>query len=226
MKFTYYGHSCFAVETQGKNLLFDPFISPNELASDIDLATLRPDYILISHGHQDHVADVETIAKQSGAKIVSSFEVASHYGDKGFEFQPLNHGGKWRFDFGAVKYVNAIHSSSFPDGSYAGNPGGFVIWNEEGCFYYAGDTALTMDMKLIPMTCPKVNFAIMPVGDCFTMGYEDAIIASDFVESNRVIGCHYDTFGYIELDKEAAQKAFRDAGKELLLPAIGSTIEV
>ena len=100
------------------------------------------------------------------------------------------------------------------------------MWNDSGCFYFAGDTALTWDMKLIPMTCPKLDFAILPIGDNFTMGYEDAIIACDFIECNKIIGCHYDTFPYIEMDKEAAKKAFEAAGKELILPAIGETINV
>lgn len=226
MVITYYGHSCFAIATKGQTLLFDPFISPNELASEIDSQALKPDFIFISHGHQDHLADAESIASNSGATIVSNFEVATFFGNKGFPVQPLNHGGKWTFDFGTLKYVNAVHSSSFPDGSYAGNPGGFVLWNEEGCIYFAGDTALTMDMKLIPMTCPPLDLAILPIGDCFTMGYEDAALAADFIGCKQIIGCHYDTFGYIRIDHEAAQNAFREAGKELLLPIPGKSIHL
>ena len=135
----------------------------------------------------------------------------------------MNHGGKWNFDFGTCKYVNAIHTSTFPDGTNGGNSGGFVIWNEEGSFYHAGDTALTMDMKLIPMQT-KLDLAILPIGDNFTMGIDDAIIASDFVECNRVMGYHYDTFGYIEIDKEKAIQTFASKGKKLLLPEIGQSI--
>ncbi|HPH19232.1 MAG TPA: hydrolase, partial [Haliscomenobacter sp.] len=119
--------------------------------------------------------------------------------------------------FGKLKMVTAVHSSVLPDGTYAGNPGGFVITNAEGTFYIAGDTALTLDMKLIPMTCPKLDFAILPIGDNFTMGISDALIASDFIECPKIVGCHYDTFGYIKIDHPSAQKAFSAKGKELIL---------
>jgi L-ascorbate metabolism protein UlaG (beta-lactamase superfamily) len=226
MKITFYGHSSFGIETNGKNLVFDPFISPNDLAIKINIEGIPADYILVSHGHQDHVVDVETIAKRTGALVISNFEIVSWYGEKGVQGHPMNHGGKWKFDGINVRYVNAVHSSVLPDGTYGGNPGGFVVWNEEGCFYYAGDTALTMDMKLIPMICPKLDFAILPIGDNFTMSYEDAIIACDFIECDKVIGCHYDTFGYIEIDHQAAKKAFEDKGKELILLPIGESLDI
>ncbi|HMO38690.1 MAG TPA: metal-dependent hydrolase [Saprospiraceae bacterium] len=226
MKITYYGHACFGMEVKGKHLIFDPFISPNELAKSIDIQSIPADYILLSHAHGDHVADVETIVQNTGASLISNAEIITYYSQKGIEGHMMNHGGKWKFDFGIVKYTTAIHSSSFPDGSNGGNPGGFVIWNDANCFYYAGDTALTMDMKLIPMTCPRLDFAILPLGDNFTMGYEDAVIASDFIECEKIIACHFDTFGYIRIDHEEAKKAFAKRGKELILPGIGQSIEV
>ncbi len=226
MKITYYGHACFGMEVKGKHLIFDPFISPNELAKSIDIQSIPADYILLSHAHGDHVADVETIVQNTGASLISNAEIITYYSQKGIQGHMMNHGGKWKFDFGIVKYTTAIHSSSFPDGSNGGNPGGFVIWNDANCFYYAGDTALTMDMKLIPMTCPKLDFAILPLGDNFTMGYEDAVVASDFIECEKIIACHFDTFGYIRIDHEEAKKAFAKRGKELILPSIGQSIEV
>ncbi len=226
MTLTYYGQAGFGIEMNGKQLLFDPFISPNPLAKHINIEEVAADYILLTHGHQDHVVDAEGIAKRTGAKIISNYEIVSWYGGKEISGHPLNHGGKWNFDFGTVKYVNAVHSSILPDGTYGGNPGGFVLWNEEVCFYHAGDTALTMDMKLIPMTCPKLNFAILPLGDNFTMGYEDALIAADFIECDTIVGCHFDTFGYIEIDHDAAQKAFEAKGKKLILPSVGETIQL
>ncbi len=221
MKLTYFGHSCFLIEFGGKKLLFDPFISPNELAKDIDINSIEADYILLSHGHEDHVADAETIAKRTGATIIATFEIVTWYGKKGLKGHPMNTGGKWKFDFGTVKMVSAVHSSVLPDGTYAANPVGFVISNDENAFYFAGDTALTWDMKLIPMTCPKLDLAILSIGDNFTMGYEDAIIASDFIECNKIIGCHFDTFGYVKVDHEVAKTAFEAKGKELMLPVIG-----
>ncbi|UZR92413.1 metal-dependent hydrolase [Chondrinema litorale] len=225
MKLTYYGHSCFSVNLKGKEILFDPFISGNELASDVDIASLKPDYILLSHGHSDHTADAEQIAKQSGATIVSNFEVVSWFGNKGLEkVHPMNHGGSWKFDFGTVKYVNAVHSSSMPDGSYGGNPGGFIISNDEITFYFAGDTALTLDMQLIPRF-HKLDLAILPIGDNFTMNVDEAIVASDFIECNKVVGVHYDTFGYIKIDHEASIEKFANASKELFLPKIGESLD-
>ncbi len=227
MKITYYGQSCFAIETKGKTILTDPFITYNELANAIDVDCIHADYIAVSHGHQDHIADLESIAKRTGAKIIASFEVHAWANKLGMEnTHPMNTGGKWTFDFGTIMCVNAVHSSSFPDGSYAGPAMGFVIWNEEGCIYFAGDTALTMDMKLIPMLCPKIDISLMPIGDNFTMDVKQAVFASDFVECNKVVGCHYDTFGFIKIDKEAAQKAFEDAGKDLILLDIGKSVTV
>jgi L-ascorbate metabolism protein UlaG (beta-lactamase superfamily) len=226
MKFTFYGHACFEIETNGKKILFDPYISPNEKASHINVADINPDYILISHGHEDHVADAIEIAKNSNAKIVSNFEIISWFGANGIENgHPMNHGGSWNFDFGNVKYINAIHSSVLPDGTYGGNPGGFVISTNNKCFYYSGDTALTMDMKLIPDEF-DLDFSVFPIGDNFTMGINDSIRASEFVNCNKVIGVHYDTFGFIEIDHVKAIKSFKESGKELILLNIGESIEL
>src|SRR5262249_4853361 len=150
MKVTYYGHACFSVEVAGRNLLFDPFITGNELARSIDAKKITADYILVSHGHSDHVGDAVAIAKRTGAMLISNFEITQWAGKHGImKAHPLDHGGGHQFDFGRVKFVNAIHSSSLPDGTYAGNPGGFVVESTNGDFYYSGDTALTMDMKFI-----------------------------------------------------------------------------
>jgi len=135
----------------------------------------------------------------------------------------MNHGGSWTFDFGKVKYVAAIHSSSFPDGTYGGNPGGFVIEGEHKNIYISGDTALTMDMKLIPLRT-KLDLAILPIGSNFTMDVQDAVLAASFVECDKVLGCHYDTFGYIMVDHAAAKKTFFDAGKDLMLLEIGESL--
>ena len=226
MRLTYFGQSCFAVEANGKTLLFDPFITPNELAKHINIADIKADYILVSHGHSDHVADCVQIAKQNNATVIGSFEVVQWLNKQGVEnYHPMNHGGKWTFDFGTVKCTNAIHSSNMPDGSYGGNPMGFIISTNDKTFYYAGDTALTMDMQLVPRW-GKLDFAVLPVGDNFTMGYEDAIIAAEMIQCQNIVGVHYDTFGFIKIDHEKVKKAFADAGLTLHLTAIGSTIEI
>ncbi|WP_289057731.1 metal-dependent hydrolase [uncultured Flavobacterium sp.] len=225
MKITYYGHASLGIEVGGKHIIVDPFITGNPQAAAINLSTIKADYILLTHAHADHVLDVEAIAKNTNAVIVSNAEIASHYAKKGFNSHPMNHGGSWKFDFGKVKYVNAIHSSSFPDGSYGGNPGGFVIEGEHKNIYIAGDTALTYDMKLIPLRT-KLDLVILPIGNNFTMDVEDAIIASDFVECDKVLGYHYDTFGYIEINHEEAIRKFFDKGKDLMLLPIGDSIEL
>lgn len=221
---TYYGHSSFLVRIDHKNILFDPFISPNKLAKGIDINEISADYILITHGHQDHIADVEAIARKNAATVVANFEVATWFQEKGLEnVHPMNHGGSKEFDFGKVKYVNAIHSSTLPDGSHGGNPGGFVVTSAHGSFYFAGDTALTYDMKLIADEF-DVDFAFLPIGDNFTMGINDAIRAAEFVGTKRIIGMHYDTFPYIEINKETAKKAADKAGMDLIMLNIGKNI--
>jgi len=225
MKVTYLGHAALSVQIKDKQLLIDPFISANPLAKDIDIQTLKADYILLTHAHQDHILDVEAIAKRTKAKIVSNYEIVSHYQNLGFDGHPMNLGGSWQFDFGRLHMVNAIHTSSFPDGSYGGQPGGFVIESEEGNLYIAGDTALTMDMKLIPMFT-KLDLAVLPVGDNFTMGVEAAVMAADFLECKRILGYHYDTFGYIVIDHYKAIKLFAGHKKELILLPIGGAVEV
>jgi L-ascorbate metabolism protein UlaG (beta-lactamase superfamily) len=224
MNIKYLGQSSFLIETKGKTLLFDPMITSNPMADHINVDQIKPDYILLTHGHGDHVADAEYIAKQSGAKIISNYEVVSWYEQKGLDGHPMNLGGKWTFDFGTVKYVNAVHSSMLPDGSYGGASGGFVVYNDEVCFYVAGDTALTLDMQLIPRTCPKLDFAILPIGDNFTMGYDDAVIAAEFVQCDKIIACHFDTFGYIKVDHQAVLDAFAKASKTIVIPQIGENI--
>jgi len=225
MKITYYGHASLGIEVNGENIIVDPFISANELAKHIDVNSLKADYILVTHAHGDHILDVETIAKNTGAIIVSNYEIANHYENKGFKTHPLNHGGIWNFDFGKVKYVNAIHTSSFPDGTYGGQPGGFVIETENKNIYIAGDTALTYDMKLIPMKNP-LDLAVLPIGNNFTMDVDDAAIAAEFLNVNKVLGYHYDTFGYIKIDHESAKQKFANKNKELILLPIGESIEI
>lgn len=226
MKLTYYGHACWAVETKGKKLLFDPFITPNELASHIDINQIEADYILITHGHEDHVADVEAIAKRTGAKIVSNFEIINWFAAKGLENgHPMNIGGRWSFDFGTLTYFTAQHSSSMPDGSYGGNPGSFIVETEEGNFYHPGDTGLMEDMKLIPLLT-DLNFALLPIGDNFTMGIKQAIIAAEFIGCKEIYAMHFDTFGYILVDKEKAVEDFKKAGLSLHFIEIGKTINL
>lgn len=225
MKITYLGHASLHIEAAGRHIIVDPYISANELAAHINLEELQADYILLTHAHGDHVLDVEALAKRTGALIVSNAEIAAYYEAKGFKSHGMNHGGSWKLDFGVVRYVNAIHSSAFPDGTYGGNPGGFILISENKTIYIAGDTSLTYDMKLIPLR-HKLDLAILPIGSNYTMDVEDAIIASDFVACSKVLGYHFDTFSYIKINKEDAVRKFTDAGKELILLPVGDSIGI
>ncbi|MFT4565908.1 MAG: L-ascorbate metabolism protein UlaG (beta-lactamase superfamily) [Saprospiraceae bacterium] len=227
MKLTFYGQNTWLIETAGKQLLIDPAISMNPLAKDIiDIDAIQCDYILLTHGHGDHVADVEKIAERTEATIVANYEVASYYGGKNFKYHPMNHGGRWDFEFGQLAMVNAVHSSVLPDGTYGGNPAGFILMNEEATIYIAGDTAVTMDMQLIPRLYPKLDVALLPIGDNFTMGINDAVVAAEFIDCKKIIGCHYDTFPYIEIDHNTAVSTFKDAGMDLTLLEISESIDI
>lgn len=226
MKLTYYGHACFAVKINGKHLLFDPFITENPLAKAIDIKKVRADYILVSHAHYDHIADAVAIAKQTGATVISNYEIIGWLGKQGLtKLQPLNPGGTCAADFGRVKCVNAIHSSSFEDGAYGGTAGGFVVESPAGNFYYSGDTAVTLDMKLIS-EITRLNFAVLCIGGTLTMDAEEATRAAALLQCRDVVGVHYDTFPAIAIDHAAAKDKFQAKGLNLHLPPVGGIYAV
>jgi L-ascorbate metabolism protein UlaG (beta-lactamase superfamily) len=226
MKFTYFGHSCFLVEINGQKILFDPFITPNPLAKNIDINTIKCDFIAVSHGHADHIADTVAIAKSNNATVICAFEVYEWLAKQGLQnFRPMNTGGKWNAGGFTIKCVAAQHSGGLPDGTYGGNPMGFVVTSADKSFYYSGDTALTKDMELIPLWA-NLDFAVLPIGDNFTMDVADAVIAANFVKTSKVIGVHYNTFPYIVIDEAQAKQQFKDNGKELILINIGETINL
>lgn len=225
MNIHFYGHSAIGIEVDGINILVDPFISGNPKASHIDIQSLKADYILLTHAHYDHVMDVEAIVENTNATLISNHEIIVYYDKKGLKGHEMNAGGSWDFEFGRLKMVNAVHTSTFLDGSNGGNPVGFVLKTKDKTIYISGDTALTMDMKLIPLF-HKVDLAIFPVGGNFTMDIDEAIIASDFVECNKVLGVHYDTSELITIDHQEAINKFKDKGKELILMDIGEKIKL
>jgi L-ascorbate metabolism protein UlaG (beta-lactamase superfamily) len=226
MELTYYGHACFAVKIGGKHLLFDPFITPNPKAAHIRLDQVQADYILISHGHGDHLADAKALAERTGAQVLSNFEIIEWCGNQGFtNTLGMNHGGRYQLDVARLQYVNAIHSSVLPDGTYGGNPGGWIVESGQGNFYFSGDTALTYDMKLYGET-HRLDFAVLCIGDHFTMGPEDAARAADFLGVKTVVGVHYDTFPPIVIDHDKAKGIFAAAGKILHLIPLGESVEL
>lgn len=226
MEITYYGHSAYGIEAAGKRLIIDPFISANPKAAQIDVDSLRADYVLLTHAHYDHIIDVERIIDRTKAKLVANHEIITWYqANKQYEGHAMNQGGSWEFDFGTLKAVSAVHSSSFPDGTYGGNPLGFVLSSEGKTIYIAGDTALTWDMKIIPLF-KKLDLAILPIGGNFTMDVGEAVIAADFIQCDKIMGVHYDTMEIISVNHEDAKKKFKEKGKELVLLNVGESLGV
>jgi L-ascorbate metabolism protein UlaG (beta-lactamase superfamily) len=223
MKYTYYGQSCFLLETATKKFLFDPFISQNPLASDIDITKIEADYILVSHGHGDHVADLVTLAKQTKATVIAIPEIIGWLSKQGVEnVHPMNF-GRYKFDFGTVRMVWAAHTSGLPDGSYGGNPAGFVLELDGKQIYFAGDTGLTIEMKILAELY-QLDYAILPIGGNYTMDVDDAVIAANYINCDKIIGVHYNTFPVIAINMLGAIDSFRRSQKTLLLPKIGETI--
>ena len=212
MDLTYFGHSTFQIETNGHTLLFDPFFGDNP-HTEIDPETLDPDFVLVSHAHFDHYADVETFAGDGGPLMIGNFEVVTRISnDYDHEnIHPLNEGGTIALDFGTVEATHARHTSSFPDGSYGGVPEGFVLDFGDQTVYYTGDTAPFVEMEWIGENY-DVDVMIAPVGDVVTMGIQGAIHSAEMVEPDLVIPVHYDTFPFIAVDLDDVRTAFDEAG--------------
>lgn len=225
MELTYLGHSCFLAVSGALRVLIDPFISPNPKASSIDTGALAPTHVLLTHGHEDHVADAERVVKASGAELVAPYEVAMWFSQKGVDrVRAINPGARISLESEAigwrVRVVGAVHSSTLPDGSPGGAACGYVLEGDDACVYHAGDTDLTMDMELIGRHWTP-DVALLPIGGTFTMGYADVPAAMDMLRCRRVVGMHYDTFPPIEIDREAAMRTVREAGGTLHLPDVG-----
>lgn len=226
MKITYYGHSALGIIINDIHIIVDPFISGNPKASEIDVKQLKADYILLTHAHSDHVLDVEEIAERTGATIIANHEIATYYNTRhNFETFGMNQGGCAKFDFGKVCAVEAIHSSSFVDGTYGGNPLGFILKAHGKTIYISGDTDLFMNMKLIPMF-HQPDLAILCMGGTYTMDVDRAVMASEFVNCNQVMGVHFDTMPIIEINHEEAKKKFKKEGKELFLLKVGESMTI
>jgi L-ascorbate metabolism protein UlaG (beta-lactamase superfamily) len=204
IKFTYIGHATYLLEIAGKQIVIDPFFTSNP-STEVAANSVAPDYILVSHGHFDHVEDLVSLAKRTGAQVVSNFEIVNWIQGQGVEnTHPQHLGGGFNHDFGHLKLTIAHHGSGLPDGSYGGNPAGLLITAEGKKLYFACDTALFQDMQLYGEE--GIDLFVVPIGDNFTMGPDDALRAVKFVKPRLAMPCHYNTWPVIEQDAVAWAK--------------------
>ena len=226
MNVTYLSHSCFLIETSSHRLLIDPFLTGNPLAK-IKPEEVECDFILISHGHEDHLGDAVQIAQRTGATIISNYEVAMTCQKRGAQkVHPMNPGGAWQFPFGRVKLTIAHHSSSneTPDGFlYMGNPCGILITADGKTIYHAGDTALFSDMKLIG-ELNRIDLAMLPIGDNFTMGPDDAALAAEFLRAELSLPMHFNTFDLIKVDPAEFVKKAEAGGRSAKVLGVGELL--
>jgi L-ascorbate metabolism protein UlaG (beta-lactamase superfamily) len=201
IKITWHGHSTFSLDFSGTKVVVDPYLAGNNPKAQTSVQDLEADFILQTHGHGDHIADTIPLAKQSGAQVIANFEICNWINNQGVaNTWAMNTGGSYQFSFGRVKMTPALHSSGLPDGSYGGDPGGFLIFAEGKTIYIAGDTALFSDMALIGSA--GLDLAIIPTGDNFTMGPDDALESLAFLKPRIVIPCHFGTFAMLVPDMD------------------------
>lgn len=225
MKLKYFSHSAFQVTTsKGKRILIDPFFDGNP-TSPVKSNEVNADYIILSHAHGDHIGDTFKIAKRCNSKIIAVNELANYCKSKGADVHNMHIGGGYNFDFGRVKFTIAHHGSQTPEGQYAGEPAGILLTAEDKTIYHTGDTGLFYDMKLIGEINP-VDYMLVPIGDNFTMGINDAVMAVELVNPKAVIPMHYKTFPVIEADPEEFKSKVQKYGKVCTVLKFGEEIEL
>lgn len=224
MKLTYHGHSAWEIETGGVRVWIDPFLTGNPSA-DVSADEVAADFIVLSHAHRDHLGDTEAIAARTGAVVIAMNELANHLADQGLQTEPLQIGGGQSFTFGRVKLVPALHSSSI-DGAYMGHEAGILIRDAEGTvLYHAGDTGLFSDMALIGRV--GLDAALLPIGDKFTMGPQDALAAVEMLKPRLAVPMHYDTFDMVRQDATAWKRAVEErTGTPVLVMRPGDSCDV
>lgn len=223
MDITFFGHAAIQIETGGITILVDPFITGNKLAEGVITADeLNPDVILLTHAHGDHWGDTPSIAQRTGALVVANYEITTYMNrELGYEnTHPMNTGGSWQFEWGKVTQTYARHSSSFPDGTYGGNPNGYLLRAEGKCLYLAGDTCAFSEMSCLADE-NGIDIAFLPIGDDFTMGPEEAIECVEIIKPRLTVPVHYDTFPYIEVDMSRFTDGMRNAGFDARVLAPG-----
>ena len=223
LKLTYYGHSCFVVEGSRGRVIIDPFLTGNPHVR-VNPGEIICNAVLVTHGHQDHLGDAVEISKKNQAPVIGVYEIVQHCKQQGASGHGMNIGGSFRFDFGEITLTPALHSSSCPDGSYGGSPCGFILKMDKRTIYHAGDTGLSLEMKLIAAN-HNIDMALLPIGDNYTMGPADAATAVEFLKPKQVVPMHYNTTPEIEQSPEDFEDKVGDLAQVKIMK-FGETYEL
>ncbi len=221
-KLIYHGHSFLEVILNENKIYIDPFIEGNPLC-DIKPGDASCNYIILTHGHADHFGNTTEIAKGKEVKVIATAELSYYLDAKKVSTHAMNLGGSYQFPFGRVKLTLAHHSSSTPEGNYAGDPAGVILSAGDKTIFHAGDTALFYDMKLIG-ECHKIDYAFLPIGDNFTMGIDDAVKAAEYLNADTIIPIHYNTFEVIKADGNEFKRKIESIGRKCIVMNAGDEI--